>query len=266
MIESLKHLWRLKSYRARLVDGIANDLRTRYVGSVMGVMWVVMFPLMQLTIYGMLYSVIFRIRVPGLTELEYVVLVFSGLVPLMAFSETLNGALNSLSSNKSLLLNTVFPAELIPMRAAIGYHIPSLFGLSATLTMGYLTGLTDYKAIFLVPIFWTFLVMFSLGIGWILSLVSLILKDIQHGISLVIMSLFFLSPFAYTPDMVPQGLKFILYFNPLSYFVMTFQQIICYGAWPDPVNFIPCIVLGTVSFICGFHFFQKSKNVFFDYA
>ena len=112
---------------------------------------------MQLTIYGMLYSVIFQIRVPGLTEIEYVVLVFSGLVPLMAFSETLNGALSSLSSNKSLLLNTVFPAELIPLRAAIGYHVPSLFGLMATLTMGFITGLTDYKAIFLVPIFWIFL-------------------------------------------------------------------------------------------------------------
>ena len=52
--------------------------------------------------------------------------------------------------------------------------------------------------------------MFSLGIGWVLALVCLILKDVQHGISLVIMSLFFLSPFAYTPEMVPQGLKFIL--------------------------------------------------------
>lgn len=265
-MESLKALWRLRLYRVRLIDGIFNDLKTRYVGSVMGIFWVMLFPLMQLTIYGMLYSVIFRIRVPGLTEMEYVVLVFSGLVPLMAFAETLNGALTSLSSNKSLLLNTVFPAELIPMRAAIGFHVPSLFGLMATLTLGYLTGLTDYKAILLVPVFWTFLVMFSLGIGWILSLVSLILKDIQHGISLVIMALFFLSPFAYTPEMVPEGLKFILYFNPMSYFVMTFQQIICYGTWPDPANFIPCILMGTGSFIFGFHFFQKSKDVFFDYA
>ena len=266
MIDSLKGLWRLRVYRARLIDGIRNDLKTRYVGSVMGLSWVILFPLMQLTIYGMLYSVIFQIRVPGLTEIEYVVLVFSGLVPLMAFSETLNGALSSLSSNKSLLLNTVFPAELIPLRAAIGYHVPSLFGLMATLTMGFITGLTDYKAIFLVPIFWIFLVMFSLGIGWVLALVCLILKDVQHGISLVIMSLFFLSPFAYTPEMVPQGLKFILYFNPMSYFVMTFQQIICYGSWPDPTNFVPCMLLGSLSFLFGFHFFQKSKNVFFDYA
>ncbi len=121
-MESLKALWRLRLYRVRLIDGIFNDLKTRYVGSVMGIFWVMLFPLMQLTIYGMLYSVIFRIRVPGLTEMEYVVLVFSGLVPLMAFAETLNGALTSLSSNKSLLLNTVFPAELIPMRAAIGFH------------------------------------------------------------------------------------------------------------------------------------------------
>jgi ABC-type polysaccharide/polyol phosphate export permease len=73
------------------------------------------------------------------------------------------------------------------------------------------------------------------------------------------MLLFVLSPFAYTPEMVPTNLKFIIYLNPLSYFVLTFQQIICYGVWPDPIIAGVAILLGLFSFFIGLTIFAKAK-------
>ena len=114
-----KSLRTLSFYRHRVLEGIIHDVRQRYVGSVFGSLWAVLYPLLQLSIYAGLYTIIFRVRPPGLTEYDYVVLVFSGLVPLMAFNEALLAATSSLSTNKNLLLNTVFPADLIPLRAAV---------------------------------------------------------------------------------------------------------------------------------------------------
>ena len=108
--------------------------------------------------------------------------------------------------------------------------------------------------------------MFAVGVGWILSLVSLVARDIQHSLTLIVMMLFVLSPFAYTPDMVPAALKIIIYFNPLSYFVLCFQSIICYGAFPGLIPALGALVLGVGSFVAGLVLFQRVKFVFFDYA
>jgi lipopolysaccharide transport system permease protein len=261
-----KALFNLLKYRGRVFDGIFNDIHQRYIGSIFGFLWVILFPILQLGIYAGLYSFIFKIRVPGLDEIGYVLLVFSGLVPLMAFSEALTASTSSLTANKNLLLNTVFPAELIPLRSAISAHATSLVGLLITIILGFSTGRTSLGPSILIPIFWVLLLMFAIGLGWILSLLSLVARDIQYGLSLITMLLFVLSPFAYTPEMVPAGLKSIIYLNPLSYFVLTFQQIICYGVWPDLIPAIGSIVLGLGTFLIGFTVFQKARFVFFDYA
>lgn len=256
----------LSGYRSRIVEGVIHDVRQQYIGSVFGMVWAFLFPLLQLGIYAGLYAFIFKIRPSGLTEYTYTLLVFSGLVPLMAFGQSLSASTGSLTANKSLLLNTVFPAELIPLRSALAAHVPSLFGLVITLFLGYLLGRTSWHAVVLVPVFWIMLIMFATGLGWVLSLVSIVARDIQHSLGLIIMLVTILSPFAFTPEMVPDRIKLILYLNPLSYFVLTFQQLICYGTLPDATNAVGSIVLGIGTFVLGFTVFQKTKFVFFDYA
>jgi ABC-type polysaccharide/polyol phosphate export permease len=80
------------------------------------------------------------------------------------------------------------------------------------------------------------------------------------------MLLLIMSPFAYTPEMVPPILKPLLYLNPLSYFVLTFQQLICYGTWPDHLNAIAALAIGLGFFLAGFGIFKKVKYIFVDYA
>jgi len=96
--------------------------------------------------------------------------------------------------------------------------------------------------------------------------VTLVSKDIVLGFGLIAMLLVVSSPFAYTPDMVPEGLKFILWFNPLSYFVMAFQQVLCFGKPPDLILLAVTAVLGAGGFTVFFKLFQRVKRTFFDYA
>jgi lipopolysaccharide transport system permease protein len=263
---SFVSLIKLSRYRGRLFEGVILDVKQQYTGSVLGVFWAILFPLLQLSIFAGLYTVIFKIRPSGLTEWEYVLLVFSGLVPLLAFTAAIVASSSSLSANKNLLLNTVFPAELIPLRSALSAHVPGLVGLFITLALGFILGKTSWQAIILVPIFWLLLLMFAIGLGWMLSLFSLVAKDIQHGIALVLMLVMILSPFAYTPEMVPSALKFIIYMNPLSYFVLSFQQLIAYGTWPDLVPAMGSAFLGLGSLVLGYAVFHRAKFAFFDYA
>lgn len=253
-------LWR------RILQGVRQDVRERYVGSLFGAAWAVLYPLLQLSVYAALYAFVFRVRPSGLTTGGYIILVFSGLVPLMAFNEVINATTGSLSSSKSLLLNTVFPAELIPVRAALAAQVPPLCGLLIVLVAGYALGQTSWQAIVLVPVFWVLLLMFATGIGWMLSLLSLVVRDIRHILGIVLMMTTMLSPFAYTSAMVPRLMKPFIYANPMSYFVMTFQKLICYGTWPDLPVALVAAMLGICLFLVGFAIFQKAKRFFFDYV
>ena len=261
-----KSLINLSSYRSRLYESVIIDLKQRYTGSLLGIFWAILFPFLQLSILAGLYTVIFKVRPSGLGQWEYVLLVFSGLVPLLTFSAAVTACSSSLTANKNLLLNTIFPAELIPMRSALSAHVPGLSGLFITLILGIILGKLSWQTIILVPAFWILLMMFAIGVGWILSLFSLVIKDIQHGIGLILMLMTILSPFAFTPEMVPETLKFIIYLNPLSYFVLSFQQIIVYDAWPDLVSSTGSIMIGLGFFLFGYNIFLKGKFEFFDYV
>lgn len=265
-ISLLRSVIILAGYKSRVIEGIVHDVRQQYTGSVLGIFWAVLFPLLQLGIYAGLYTVVFKVRPSGLTEYSYTLLVFSGLVPLLAFGQALVAATSSLSANKSLLLNTVFPAELIPLRAALAAHAPTLAGLLITVLYGLALGRSGWLTLLLVPVFWVLLLMFAVGLGWVLSLLTLVARDIQHSIGLMIMLMTILSPFAYTPDMVPASLKVILYLNPMSYFVLSFQSIICYGTWPDLVPALGSVILAVSCFFGGLFMFLRAKHVFFDYA
>lgn len=263
LLSDVTVLWR---FRRRLAASVIEDVRHRYAGSIFGTAWAVLYPLCLLGIYTIVYLVIFRIRPPSLDEYGYVVLVFSGLVPLLSFSESLTASTGSLVANRNLLLNTVFPAELIPLRAALAGQVPALFGLAITLILAFVFGRATLVTLIAVPLLWVMLVAFVAGLGWMLSLVTLVVRDIQQFLALIIMLLFVLSPAAYTPEMVPPGLKAVLYANPLSYFVLSFQHAICYGRWPDPFVWVVSASLASLTFAFGFFFFRRAKFVFFDYA
>ncbi len=253
-------------YWPRLFASALDTIKQRYSGSIFGYLWVILYPLLQLSIFAVLYTVIFKIRPSGLTEWGYVVLVFSGLVPLLAFTDTLVSTSSSLSSNKALLLSTVFPAELIPVRVALASQVSGLVGLIITVVVAAAVGRANPVTMMALPLVWILLFMFVLGIGWILSLLSLVAQDIQHAIGLAMMLVMILSPFAYTADMVPPGLKPLLWLNPLSYYVLIFQSLICYGQWPPLSVVFVATALSIGSFFGGFIVFQRAKQLFFDYA
>ena len=241
------------------------ELKNIYSGSVLGYFWSILFPFLQLTIYALLYTIIFRVRPSGLNEFTYTLFVFSGLVPILGFSASISAAISSLISNKNMLSSGSFPAELIPIKVSISHNIPYFFGMLITMFIGISLG-NFYWTYLLIPFIWILLLLFIFGLSWILSLISLATTDLQYSIGLILTLLTVLSPFAYTKDMVPQTLKLIIYLNPLSYYVLSFQSIVVYKSLPDLVPFLGSIIISFTTFSIGFIFFKRTKYTFFDYA
>src|SRR5260370_23455236 len=85
----------LRSHRHILLRVTRNELVARYAGSVLGVGWALLTPLVMMAIYAVVYLVIFRVQVPGLTPGQYVLFIFAGLVPFLMTSEALGSGVGS---------------------------------------------------------------------------------------------------------------------------------------------------------------------------
>jgi len=242
-----------------------NDLGRRYAGSMLGISWVFIAPAALLGLYGAVYLLIFRVHVPGLSGWDYVLYIFAGLVPYLMTAEALSGGVSSVVVNRSVLNNTVFPIDLAPVKAVLVAQGSMLVGMIATV-VGVIAVGRAHWTLLLLPIVWALQVLALIGVTWVLSLVNVVLRDLQNLITLLLVMLMIASPIAYTPEMVPSSLKALILFNPFAYFVLTYQRILVLGQLPDPTTAVLLVISSVGLFVLGGWFFSRIKSVMIDYV
>ena len=252
--------------RRELLSAVIAEVKYKYGGAILGKMWFILNPIFTLSVYGILYALVFRVRPAGLGTDGYILLVFTGLSAVITFTESLSISISSLSNNKGLLLNNIFPPELVVAKDLISNQLSTSFSFMFTCIISLIIGKFHISSIFLVPIIWISLMMFSIGIGWIFSLAGIVLKDLRHLISIIAMILTITSPYAYTPAMVPKILRIIMWFNPLTPFVLTLQSITSQNSSPNFIFALISLLLGFTSFSLGYSIFRKVKPTIFDYV
>lgn len=262
LLEPFRTIW---LHRRLLFSTLVVELRSTYAGSVLGLSWVIVAPLLLMIIYASVYLLIFRVSLPGLLPVEYVFLTSTGLSAFMAFGASLGAGTNSVLRNKQVLLNAVFPAELLPVRAVLTACPPLVFGGLTMMALSPIFAQGGLKVL-LFPIIALFQVMFMCGIAWILSLLTLLIRDIQHLIQYATTVLLIITPIGYSVSMVPAGIAFLVKLNPLAYYVLAYQAIIVYNQLPGFWDMALIAGMSTASFLAGFGLFQKAKLALYEHA
>lgn len=253
-------LWR---HRLLLLQTTQNEIRSRYAGSVLGLAWLVLYPLLFLASYALVYLYIFKVRFGLFDSNEYVVLIFCGLIPFLGFAEGLSLGVGSVTSNANLIKNTLFPIELIPVKAVMVTQSTQVVGTGLLLITLVLLGKISAWAL-LFPVIWFAQILFTIGLVWILSSLNVFLRDLQNMIAVLILILMMISPIAYTADMVPEALRPYLAINPLYYMIVASQDCLMLGRFPREGTFWVLILIAGVSFWTGHWFFSRMKRVFAD--
>ena len=258
--EPLLLLWK---HRVLLLQTTKNDIRSRYAGSLLGLMWLFLFPLLFLGTYAIMYIYIFRVRFAEFNSIEYVLIIFCGLIPFIGFSEALGLGVSSVTTSSSLIKNTLFPIEMIPVKAVLVSQSTQIVGTGLLLVVLAILGKITVWVL-LLPVIWIFQILFSVGLIWILSSLNVYLRDIQNTISIVILILMMISPIAYTVDMVPSHMRPLLSLNPLFYLIISYQSTLMLGEFPQGGIFWTLAGLGLGVFFGGYWFFMRMKLVFVD--
>lgn len=244
---------------------VVRDIRSRYTGSFLGVFWAFVHPLTQLLIFYFVFSVVLRARLGAeYADTNYAVWLMSGMLPWIFFSEVVTRSPSAVLEQASLITKTVFPSEILPfahMTAALVNHGIVFVILSGfLLVLGYGIPLN----ILWLPVYLLGVMLFALGLAWILSALNVFLRDIGQILGVVLNLWFFFTPILYPAYMVPESFKSWLAINPMLYPVEGYRMALLGRIEPDFSGLVILFTWGIGAFMVGGLIFKKLKPAFAD--
>jgi homopolymeric O-antigen transport system permease protein len=257
-------IWR---YWPVLVKTTFIELRKRYSGSTIGIVWIVLYPILFLSIYIFVYLYIFRARFPGFGDLDYVLYVFSGLVIYIAFMETLQAGAQSVRQNATLIKSVILPIEVVLMRTVTVAFVSQMVGLGVILVLALINGSIGVQLLLLPPIL-LLEFLFLFGVVLFIAPIGVIFPDTHLFVGLLMLLSMFLSPIGYRPEMLPSATMrwWLVDLNPVYYLLLPFRMV--FKAFGQPTEWLPLAVfacLAIVVFLLGSALFLRFKSFMMDH-
>ncbi len=252
---------------ASLIFRLAKrEVSSRYRGSFLGLAWSVITPLVMLSIYTFIFSQVFKIRWGSLEQGtgEFALRLFSGLIVFNFFSENINRAPNLILENPSYVKKVVFPLEILPITGTLSVLFNTLTSM-LVLVFGIVVikRSLGFGVVYLVPI-WISLMLVTWGIGWFLAGLGVYLRDLRHVVSTGLTIMLFLSPIFYPVTALPAGMRKIIYFNPLTFFIEQNRNILMENKPPDLLYLVIAMIASCLTASVGFWLFEKMRKGFPD--
>lgn len=214
-----------------------REAQQRYRGSLLGVAWVVITPLLSLGVYTLVFQHIFKARwqhgTAGDSSLDFALNLYAGLILFNCFAECLNRAPNIITSNANLVKKVVFPLEILAWINVLGAFSNLMIGMAILLAASMLSSGWPSPALLSLPLVWLPLLPLMLGMNWGLAAIGTYVRDVGHVIGMALSLLIFLSPVFYPASALPPAWQPWLSLNPLTLIIEQTRAVVIAGQWPD---------------------------------
>jgi lipopolysaccharide transport system permease protein len=271
---------RIESYTASLLDIFRpltrhthlllqlskRGIQSRYRGSVLGMFWSLLTPLLMLLVYSFVFSVVFKAKWdhPGAEDANFGVILFSGMIIHALFSEPMVLSSTSISGNTQYVKKVVFPLEIMPWSTTIVALFQAFISFFILIMFMLFSGMSLHPTLLLFPVVVAPLVLFSVGLGWILSSLTVFIRDIAQLVGIVSTITLFISPVFYPVDRLPSVWQSLIYLNPISYIVDQMRRISIYGEMPDWIGLSVYTLVALIMAWLGLVLFQRLRTGFAD--
>lgn len=255
----------LYANRSLLRSLVIRDIETRYRGTLLGFLWVVIYPLMMLALYAFVFGGVFNARWGSEGDVkDFVLMLYCGLVVHAVFSETLTRSPSAVLSNPSYVKKVVFPLELLPFSQLFA----AIFNLTIGLGFMLLFLLFQYHAIpvtaLFVPVVLFPLVVLTAGLAWFLAAIGIFFRDLGQIIGFAMSVLLFLSPIFYPASSAPKLAQKLIHLNPLTFPIEQLRTVMILGDQPDWLQWAGYFFVAIAVASAGLWVFQKARPAFAD--
>jgi len=260
MINKLKKLFRL------VPPLFIRDIKERYAGSVMGVFWTFLQPVLLILLYWLVFSQIMKIRVRADTgEIPFLVFLLSGLLPWFALQEGVMRGASSIIDKRHVIKKVIFPAELFPITAVTSSFAHHGIGFLIFLVVYFFWkgDISLFQISFTAGILFMQIVL-TTGLSFLFSSLTVYLRDIAQVLGIVFQALFYMSTILFPMTAIPDKLKFFISLNPVTSLSEAYHNVILYNRSPEVGGMIYLSVVTVFAFVGGVYLFRKLKRGFAD--
>jgi lipopolysaccharide transport system permease protein len=257
-------LWR---NRRLILQMTRREIAGRYRGSVMGLAWSFLNPLLMLIVYTFVFSVVFKARwgIGGdESRADFAIILFAGMIVFNLFSEIVNRAPGLIISNPNYVKKVIFPLEILSWVTLGSVLFHSLVSLVVLLLVQVILNHFLPWTVVFFPLVLLPLIFASLGVAWFLAALGVFVRDIGQITGVFTTVLMFLSAVFYPISALPENYQALLMLNPLVLIISESRKVLILGNLPDWYSLGIALLIGFAIAVTGFWLFQKMRKGFAD--
>lgn len=252
-------------HRDLLRSIVRREIELKYRASMLGKLWVVIFPAMMLGVYTFVFGGVFGGRWAGRGGLtDFVPMLYCGLIVHAIFAETVGKAPSLIVGNPNYVKKVIFPLELLPVGSLLTalFNAAISFALLLLMVLFFKHGL--HWTLVFVPFVLLPLILFAIGFAWMIAALGVFFRDIEQFIGVLMSVLMFLSPVFYSVESAPLIAQRLLMLNPLSYPIGEVRNLVLLGYMPDGLLWLLNMVIAATVAWMGLWVFEKTRPAFAD--
>ncbi len=248
---------------------LQRQITRSYQSSFLGFVWAFLGPLLMVTLLTLVFSELIGLRfreVEGNSGLNFGVYLYCGLLPFLAYSESLSKGTNSIRSSSGLVQKAVFPLEFLPFTMAVTALVDKLFGLVVLIAVLIVMGEGPYWETLLLPLILIPQLLFILGLSYLTAVIGTFVPDVSDVLRAIVRATFFITPIIWPVSRIEgrDALMLIVDLNPLAYLVGTYRDLIINGELPGLLATFYFSLFSLAIFVLGFGLFVRVKSRFAD--
>ena len=254
-----------------LFNLVSKDFKLRYRRSVLGVVWSMLNPLLMMIVMTLIFTNIFRFQFDMYPFAVYLIL---GQVFFTIFQDGSTNAMSSIIEAAPLIKKVRVQKIIFPSEKVLFAVVNFCFSLIAVAVVMAFCGMIPSWKVILVPLLTVLLTMFTLGIGYLVSALSVFFRDVMHLWGVLTSVWFYFTPVFWPYDaLANNGFDWVytlIQFNPMYHFVSCFRQIVTGIPLPSDIGVIPefglCALFAFVTLGVGLLVFKKLEKKFILYV
>ena len=247
----------LYQYRELLKTNVQKEIRGKYKGSFLGVLWSFLNPLLMVLVYALVFSIILKQDIPN-----YIIFLIVGVIPWNFFTTVISQGTNCIWINGGIIKKVFFPREILPVSVVLAGLINFLISCIIILIFVFFSGIGFSWHLIWLPLIAVLQTLFSLGLLFALSAIDVYVRDVEYIISFLLNLLFYATPIIYTAELFPESVRWILYLNPMTHFINAYRNIFYYQTSPSLMSLIYISIFVILFLIFGYLIFKKLERGF----
>lgn len=233
----------------------AREIKRKYARSYLGIFWSVLNPLLSMAVLSLIFSQLFRRSIEN-----YPIYYLTGYLLWQMFTTATTSAMTTLTDNKMLLLKVKFPMELFIWARVYTALVNLGYSIAAYGIMLLFFRITPkWTMLMAIPILFL-LVVFSLGMSYILSAAFVFFGDIKYLYSVFLTLWMYCSAIFYPAEQLQGIIRAIIENNPLYIFIHCMRKAVMYGELPLPYESFEMIMWSIDVFFVGYIIFFLSRR------